>query len=160
MVANTLISGSAGCFGFFGILGSLSLNRQLTGSVDMVGMLGAGQGNQSIVQVLRTLPALAPVFMVIFCIITLLFLATTLDGAAFTMATTSTVGLKNDEEPHPMLRLFWCIMLSLVPLTMILINADLNTIKLAPLLPRYRSFLLCWLCWWDGCAGWLPITGA
>ena len=128
VVANTLISGSAGCFCFFGILGSLSLNRQLTGSVDMVGMLASGQGNQSIVQVLRTLPA-APVFMVAFCIITLLFLATTLDGAAFTMATTSTVGLKNDEEPHPMLRLFWCIMLSLVPLTMILINADLNTIK-------------------------------
>ncbi len=128
VVANTLISGSAGCFCFFGILGSLSLNRQLTGSVDMVGMLASGQGNQSIVQVLRTLPA-GPVFMVVFCVITLLFLATTLDGAAFTMATTSTVGLKNDEEPHPMLRLFWCIMLSLVPLTMILINADLNTIK-------------------------------
>ena len=152
VVANTLISGSAGCFGFFGILGSLSLNRQLTGSVDMVGMLGAGQGNQSIVQVLRTLPA-GPVFMVIFCIITLLFLATTLDGAAFTMATPSTVGLKNDEEPHPMLRLFWCIMLSLVPLTMILINADLNTIKTCaiitavPIIFIMLVMLVGWLRW-------------
>lgn len=128
VVANTLISGSSGCFIFFGILGSLSLNSQLSGSVDMVGMLAAGQGNQAIVQVLRTLPA-GSVFMVLFCVITLLFLATTLDGAAFTMATTSTKGLKNDEEPHPILRLFWCVMLSLVPLTMILMNADLNTIK-------------------------------
>ena len=115
-------------------------------------MLGAGQGNQSIVQVLRTLPA-GPVFMVIFCIITLLFLATTLDGAAFTMATTSTVGLKNDEEPHPMLRLFWCIMLSLVPLTMILINADLNTIKTCaiitavPIIFIMLVMLVGWLRW-------------
>ena len=45
------------------------------------------------------------------------------------MATTSTKGLKNNEEPSPLLRLFWCIMLALVPLTMILVNADLNTIK-------------------------------
>lgn len=159
VVANTLVSGSAGCFCFFGILGSLSLNRQLAGSVDMVGMLALGQGNQSIVQVLRTLPA-GPVFMVVFCIITLLFLATTLDGAAFTMATTSTVGLKHDEEPHPMLRLFWCIMLSLVPLTMILIHADLNTIKTCaiitsvPIIFIMAVMLAGWLRWMsDDCRG-------
>lgn len=152
VVANTLISGSAGCFCFFGILGSLSLHRQLAGSVDMVGMLADGQGNQAIVQALRTLPA-GPVFMVIFCIITLLFLATTLDGAAFTMATTSTIGLKNDDEPHPMLRLFWCLMLSLVPLTMILIKADLNTIKTCaiitavPIIFIMIVMLVGWLRW-------------
>lgn len=128
VVANTLLSGSAGCFMFFGVLGSLSLKRQLDGAVDMVGMLANGNSNAAIVEVLRTLP-MGSMFMIIFCIVSLLFLATTLDGAAFTMATTSTKGLKNNEEPHPMLRLFWCIMLSLVPLTMILINADLNTIK-------------------------------
>ena len=67
--------------------------------------------------------------MMLFCVITILFLATTLDGAAFTMASTSTKNLSNNEDPHPVLRLFWCVMLSLVPLTMILINANLGTIK-------------------------------
>ena len=128
VIANTLLSGSAGCFMFFGVLGSLSMERQLSGVVDMVGMLSKGQDNAAIVQVLRSLP-FGSIFMIIFCIATLLFLATTLDGAAFTMATTSTIGLKNDEEPNPMLRLFWCVMLALVPLTMILIKANLNTIK-------------------------------
>lgn len=128
VIANTLLSGSAGCFVFFGVLSSLSMDRQLTGAVDLVGKLAKGQGNPAIVEVLRSLP-LGTVFMVVFSAITLLFLATTLDGAAFTMASTSTIGLRNDEEPSPFLRLFWCIMLSLVPLTMILIKADLNTIK-------------------------------
>lgn len=128
VIANTLLSGSAGCFLFFGILGSLSMHSQISGAVDMVGMLAAGSDNAAIVQVLYTLPGSA-LFMVVFCISTLLFLATTLDGAAFTMASTSTPGLHNDEEPSPMLRLFWCVMLSLVPLTMILIKANLNTIK-------------------------------
>lgn len=133
VIANTLISGSMGCFFFFGILGSLSVNRQIEGTVDMVGMLANGKGNQAIVDVLNSLP-FGSVFMILFCIITLLFLATTLDGAAFTMATTSTIGLKNDEEPNPLLRLFWCVMLALVPLTMILVNADLNTIKTCAIL--------------------------
>ena len=128
VVANTLISGSVGCFLYFGVLGSLSLHRQINGMVDMVGMLANGEDTLAIVQVMRSLP-FGAVFMVMFCISSLLFLATTLDGAAFTMASTSSPGLKNSEDPNPFLRLFWCIMLSLVPLTMILINANLNTIK-------------------------------
>ena len=45
------------------------------------------------------------------------------------MAATASTGLKQDQEPHPMHRLFWCVLLSLVPLTLIFIGADLNTIK-------------------------------
>lgn len=128
VVLNTVVSGAFGCFVYFGILGSTSLHREITGSVDMVGMLANGQANAAIVDVLRSLPA-GPLFMILFCISTLLFLATTLDGAAFTMASTTTTDLRNDQEPSPFLRLFWCVMLSLVPLTMILIKANLNTIK-------------------------------
>lgn len=128
VILNTLISGSTGCFLYFGVLGSLSLERQLSGVVDMVGMLAEGADTSAIIQTMRSLP-LGSVFMVLFCISSLLFLATTLDGAAFTMASTSTRGLKNNEEPSPFLRLFWCIMLSLVPLTMIFIGANLDTIK-------------------------------
>ncbi len=125
---NTIISGSAGCYFFFGVMASLSLDRQLKGFVDMVGMLGAGQDTAAIIAVLRTLP-LSNVFMIIFSIVSVLFLATTLDGAAFTMAATATPGLKESEEPHPLHRLFWCVTLALVPLTMIFIGANLNTIK-------------------------------
>jgi len=128
VVINTIISGSTGCFLFFGVLGGLSMDRHLKGMVDMVGMLAAGQDNPAIIEVLRTLP-LSGVFMVVFSVISVLFLATTLDGAAFTMASTATPGLENNEEPHPFHRLFWCVMLAVVPLTMIFIGANLNTIK-------------------------------
>ncbi len=128
VVINTLASGSLGTFLFFGVLGSVSVYQQINGNVDMVAMLAAGQDNAAIVEVLKTLPG-GEIFMLIFCISTLLFLATTLDGSAYTMATTTTKGLHNTEEPNPALRLFWCVMLSLVPLTMIFIDANLNTIK-------------------------------
>lgn len=128
VIINTIISGSAGCFLFFGVISSLSLDRQMKGMVDMVAMLANGQDTVAIIEVLRTLP-MSSLFMLVFSIVSILFLATTLDGAAFTMAATATPGLKEDEEPHPMHRLFWCITLALVPLTMIFIGANLNTIK-------------------------------
>lgn len=133
VVMNTIISGSMGCFFFFGVIGSLSIDRQLKGLVDMVGLLGNGQDTVAIIQVLRTLPY-SSIFMVIFSIVSVLFLSTTLDGAAFTMASTATPGLKENEEPHPLHRLFWCILLALVPLAMIFIGADLNTIKTAAII--------------------------
>lgn len=133
VVINTIVSGSLGCFMFFGVISSLSMDRQIKGMVDMVGMLANGQDTVAIIEVLRTLP-LSGIFMIVFSIVSILFLATTLDGAAFTMAATATPGLKEDEEPHPMHRLFWCVLLALVPLTMIFIGANLNTIKTAAII--------------------------
>ncbi|WDV45809.1 BCCT family transporter [Clostridiaceae bacterium M8S5] len=152
VIINTIISGSAGCFLFFGVISSLSIDRHIKGLVDMVGMLGNGQDVSAIIEVLKTLP-LSSVFMVIFCIVSVLFLATTLDGAAFTMASTATPGLKENEEPHPLHRLFWCIALALVPLTMIFIKAELGTIKTAAIITGVPIILVMivmiygWLKW-------------
>ncbi|PAB59702.1 BCCT family transporter [Anaeromicrobium sediminis] len=152
VVTNTIISGSAGCFFFFGVISSLSLDRQLRGIVDMVKMLGEGNDTVAIIEVLRTLP-FSGIFMLIFCIVSVLFLATTLDGAAFTMASTATPGLKENEEPHPMHRLFWCVALALVPLTLIFIGANLNTIKTAaiitgiPILVIMIVMIIGWMKW-------------
>lgn len=141
VIVNTLVSGSAGCFFFFGVISSLSVDRQVNGMVDMVGMLAAGNDNPAIIEVLQTLP-LSGIFMILFCLISVLFLASTLDGAAFTMAATATLNLKEDEDPHPMHRLFWCIMLAVVPLTMIFIGADLNTIKTSAIITGVPIILI------------------
>ncbi|QZY54941.1 BCCT family transporter [Crassaminicella profunda] len=128
VIINTLASGSCGCFFFFGILGSFTMERELSKIVPVVEMLGKGLDKEAIVMALQSLPG-GNLLLILFSVITVFFLATTLDGAAFTMASTATPGLKNNEEPHPIHRLFWCVMLALVPLTMIMIGANLNTIK-------------------------------
>lgn len=133
VIINTLVSGSIGCFAFFGVIGSLSIDRQMKGLVDMTGLLGAGKDTYAIIEVMKTLP-FSSIFMIIFSIVAVLFLSTTLDGAAFTMASTATPGLKENENPHPIHRLFWCVLLALVPLVMIFIGANLNTIKTAAII--------------------------
>jgi BCCT family betaine/carnitine transporter len=128
VIINTLISGSMGCFFFFGVIGSWSMNANITGLVPVAQMLADGLDNQSIVMVINTLPG-ATALIVLFAVTTILFLATTLDAAAYTMAATVTPGLKENEEPSPFHRLFWCGMLAALPLGMMFIEAPINTIK-------------------------------
>ena len=152
VILTTLISGSIGCIVYFGVLGSLGVHRQLNGVVDMSGMLAAGQDTEAVIRVMQSLPG-SVIFLLLFCASSLLFLATTLDSAAFTMASASTRHLKNNQEPEPLLRLFWCVMLSLVPLTLIFIGANLDTIKTCafitavPILFIMLVMLVGWVRW-------------
>ncbi len=128
VIINTLVSGASGCFFFFGVIGSFSMNANITGAVPVAQMLAAGQDNPAIVMVMNTLP-FSTIFILLFAVVSILFLATTLDSAAYTMAATVTPGLKENEEPSPFHRLFWCVMLAAVPLGMMFIEAPIGTIK-------------------------------
>ena len=128
VIINTLVSGASGCFFFFGVIGSFSMDANITGAVPVAQMLADGLDNPSIVMVMNTLPA-ATLFILLFAVVSILFLATTLDSAAYTMAATVTPGLKENEDPSPFHRLFWCIMLAAVPLGMMFIEAPIGTIK-------------------------------
>ena len=130
LVINTIGSGTAGTLLFFGVLSSFSLQRQISGVVDVVNMVDKGLDKEAVVALLNSLP-FTFVFAIAACVMMILFLATTLDGAAYTLSSTSTKNMKEGEDTSPFLRLFWCVMLSLVPLTMIFIKANLNTIKTA-----------------------------
>lgn len=128
VIANMLISGCLGILFFNGILGSYAMHLNLTGEVNVVDLLTKVSGDKAIIEILNTLP-LAAIAIAVFVIVAILFLATTLDSTASTLASVSIKGLKEGEQFSPMLRFFWCIMLSLVPLTMIFIDASLDTFK-------------------------------
>ncbi|MGG3452050.1 BCCT family transporter [Domibacillus aminovorans] len=128
LILNMVISGSFGCWFFFGVLTNFSMNKHITGAIDVPGVLDSLGGNVVIMQILGELPW-SSLFILMFTIISTLFLATTLDSASYTLAATVTPGLKNNQDPSALLRLFWCVMLAVVPLTMILIKAPLETIK-------------------------------
>ncbi|WP_240375089.1 BCCT family transporter [Bacillus piscicola] len=130
LIFNMLISGSVGCWVFFGILQNLSMDAHINGIVDVAGRLGEDGGNQAIIDVLYSLPASA-FFIIFFVVVSILFLASTLDSASYTLAATATKGLRDHEDPSSLHRLFWCFVVVLVPMTMIFIDAPLNTVKTA-----------------------------
>ena len=128
MICSTIFGGAPGCFIFFGINGSFSMDLQLTGKVDVVDLLNT-KGNSETILTILDHTVFGTAGIVVFLIITVLFLATTLDSAAFSLSASSTKKLREEENTSPMLRLFWCITLALVPLCMNFIGAPLNTLQ-------------------------------
>lgn len=152
LILNMLISGSAGCWIFFGVLQNFSMDQHIRGIVDVAGRLDNDGGNQAIIDLLNTLP-LPGFFIVFFVVLSVLFLASTLDSASYTLAATATRDLKDHEDPAPLHRLFWCLVTILAPLTMIFIKAPMETVKTAaivtaiPLIFVLLIMIYGWLKW-------------
>lgn len=128
MICSVMFGGGGGCFVFFGINGSFSMNVHLTGKMDVVSTLFAEGNGPTIFKVLDyTVFGIAGV--IVFLVVMILFLATTLDSAAFSLSAASTKQLSDDENTSPTLRLFWCVTLTLVPLCMNFIGASLNNLQ-------------------------------
>lgn len=126
-----LIGLFAGCFGgwfIFSVCGSYGLYVQTTGAVDAVTMLNNGQANFALLEILKTFP-LAGVAIALFTFVSILFMATTMDSSSFSLATATSSKLDKDGNPNPIFRLFWCFILTALPLSLVIAQSPLNTIK-------------------------------
>jgi BCCT family betaine/carnitine transporter len=128
MIACLLFGGPAGCLIFFGIDGSFSMHMQITGRLDVAGIVAEQGTAEAVTSVLQT-AGFGVVGLIVFVIITWFFTATTLDSAAFSLSSAATPQLKEGENTSPILRLYWCIVLALLPMAMIFINAPLSSLQ-------------------------------
>ncbi len=133
MIFTVLIAGSAGCFLFFGINGAFSMDLFLSGKVDVVSLLLSEGNGQTVIAILETIhfPKLA---VVGFIVLISLFLTTSLDSAAFSLSAATTVKLGNDDNTSKTLRLFWCVLLTLIPTGMTFIEAPLTSLQTVAIL--------------------------
>ncbi len=123
-----VLAGSAGCFLYFGALGGYALDMQLTESMDLVATLADKGAPTVISDVVLSLP-LGEVILFIWSIIAIIFLATTLDSSSYTLAATTTIGLKEGENPARLYKLFWSVMLAAVPCTLLFAGAPLGSFQ-------------------------------
>ena len=129
----TMVGGTLGCSLFLGTFGSYSLDAQLTGLVNCASFMHANDSAGLIWALLTSLP-LPMVCVSIYILSSILFMATTMDGFSFSIASVTTRELDLNDNPSTKFRLFWCIVLTFLPLIMIYIDAPLNTLKTVALL--------------------------
>lgn len=153
MICSVIFGGGGGCFVFFGINGSFSMNLQLTGKADIVNVLFE-EGNANAILAVLDHTVLGTVGIVAFVVITVLFLATSLDSAAFSLSAASTKELKESDNTSPVLRLFWCITLALIPLCMNFIGAPLSTLQTITIITSL-PFMIVIICMTKGLFRWL-----
>jgi len=133
VVLAMILGGCGGCWFFFGSLESYAIHQFMHNVVNTPAMLNGLGGEAAVSQLLSNLP-LGKLMSVVYFVLMLVFLASHLDATAYTVAATSTKNLREGQDPSPGLRLFWCVMLAILPLGMLYIKAPLSTLKTAVIL--------------------------
>ncbi|MDO5537408.1 MAG: BCCT family transporter [Desulfovibrionaceae bacterium] len=98
---------AGGCL-MHGIFGSYSLYVQHSGIIDAVAILKEQGGAAAMIAVLGTLP-LREMVLIVYCILSTIFLATTVNAGSYVVATAATKRISPDSEPHRVHRTFWCV---------------------------------------------------
>ncbi|HIF9324767.1 TPA: BCCT family transporter [Photobacterium damselae] len=127
MVTGSIFFGSMGCFLFFMILGNYGLSLQLSGALDVVGILNAEGATKAIFSILEQLP-FSTFVIATFTVLCLIFTATTFDSISYILA--SVVQNNVTEEPMRWNRLFWAFALSFMP-SVLLFMGGLSTLQTA-----------------------------
>lgn len=128
IIINMLITGTAGLFLFFGIVTAYQQSLRIEGVLDIPAMLINGEAEMIATATINTLP-FAKVAMILYLVVIILFLATTLDATSFTLSSTITKKLANGEEPNKKLKFVWCLLLVAIPVALAYMGTDISTIK-------------------------------
>lgn len=142
VVFGELVYGSLGCWVFFAIWGGYAINLQTSGALDVYTILkeSGWSNNITIVAILNAMPGGKYIFIPVFTVLCSIFLATTLNSAAYTLSSQVTKIISGDEEPPRWNRTLWGLILGLLALGLLSTGAlkavQLSSIVVAlPLIP-------------------------
>lgn len=124
-----LLGVSIGVWVIFAVDGGFAMNAELSGIVSVTDILSSGAGQDLIYGVVASLPGGGTVLPIVMMLIIVGFVASSLDSASFSLAQTTTNSIGKDGSVSRGLRLFWCAVLTLVPLAIMFARADFSALK-------------------------------
>jgi len=127
IIFGMLSFGTLGAGLFFLVLGNYALHLDLTGLVDVTGIMASAGEAQAIAAVIGSLP-LSRLALSVFVLVAVVLLATTYDSAAYTLASVSTRRLEAGRNPARWNRLFWACALGIVPITLMFVEGGIKVV--------------------------------
>lgn len=113
----------------FIILGNYSLGKQMSGMFDFISMYEqTGDLYGIIISIVRSLP-LAPLVLVLLLVTMIAFYATSFDSIALIASCYSYHKLGENEQPHKMIELMWCILLILLPIALVFSESSMSNLQ-------------------------------
>ena len=131
LVFGMLGAGTAGSWIFFMVLGNYGLSLEMSGALGVIDILNERGAPAAIVAVMSSLP-LGQFTLGVFCFIALLYLATTFDSAAYTIAGGASVDLGASGHPDARHRGFWALAVAVLPIALLSVGG-LKTLQTASL---------------------------
>ena len=121
MILTYLVAPTALSWLATGILGGIGVHRQLNGQLDALSLSAENDPVSIIPDILETLP-LSGIVMIIFIIIALIFLTTTLDSTTFTIAAYTSKNDMSEQDPSKFVRILVSIIITVLALTLMQIG--------------------------------------
>ena len=115
--------GSLGAGLFFMILGNFGLWLELKQGFDLTGMINSDGGSTAIAEMIYQLP-LPGLAAAVFAISAVVFSATTYDSASYILASSATRSLPSGKDPATWQRIFWALMLGILPLSLLFVGGQ------------------------------------
>jgi len=113
----------------FIILGNYGLGLQVSGEADFISQYAQNEDLYSLIlNIINTMPA-AKLILVITMLCMIAFYATSFDSIAYTAACYSYKNLNENEHPHKLISLIWCILLIVLPVALVFSESSMNNIQ-------------------------------
>jgi len=135
--------GTAGTAFFMSIANGYSLHLELTGAFPVVETLNNSDMSAMVAKILAQLPG-EKIVLSVFIILCLIFYATSMDSAAYILASICTEDLKSSQEPARYNRILWALALTAITSGLI-VSGGLNTVKSITVLSSIALIPICTL---------------
>lgn len=140
-VGSTIIS--------FIVLGNYSLGLQTSGVADFITEYNTtGDLYDMIIKIINTLPC-APFILTIVLITMVAFYATSFDSIAYTASCYSYHELEENEHPHKMIQLLWCILLIVLPIALVFSESSMNNLQSVSIIAAFPIGIVMILIVWS-----------
>ena len=113
----------------FVVLGNYSLGLQVSGKADFISQYAAdGDLYGLILSIIDTMP-ISNVILIIIILCMITFYATSFDSIAYTAACYSYKQLGENEHPHKLVELLWCVLLIVLPIALVFSDSSMKNIQ-------------------------------
>ena len=119
--------GSLGTLSFMAVCGAYTLHLELEGLLPVTQILQDQGREAAVVAIIETLP-FSTIAILVFTVLSFIFLATTLDSVAYVLASITTRNLRGDVEPARLNRLCWAFALAFIAVGLLLAGG-LDTVQ-------------------------------
>ena len=133
----------------FVVLGNYSLGLQTAGTQDFIAMYAeSGDLYSLIISIIRTMPA--GTFILVWTMLCMIaFYATSFDSIAYTAACYSYRSLGENEKPHTLITLLWCLLLIVLPIALVFSESSMNNIQSVSIISAFPIGLIMILMIWS-----------
>ena len=137
VVFGAYLFGLSSTLGSFIILGNYGLGLQMTGKLDGVALFGAsGSLYQTIMAIIDTLPAPGVVMLLLIASM-IAFYATSFDSITLVASVYSYREFREEEEVSGRMKLFWAVLLILLPIALIFSEESMNNLQTVSIIAAF-----------------------